>query len=130
MPAHAGASHRRNNLLQSQGFVGAAARFWQASTVLSEPACCEVPKTDHDSSAPMPPTMSALRSLLRRGSLYAENRGPLWKALLTSQIQFFAEPFHRMFSLDNLAIQYPHAEVERVPVRSSRLHSPIIPFGG
>lgn len=31
-------------------------------------------------------------------------------------MQFFLEPFHRMFSLDNLAIQYPHAEVERVPV--------------
>ena len=26
------------------------------------------------------------------------------------------EPFHRMFSLDNLAIQFPHAEIERVPV--------------
>ena len=26
------------------------------------------------------------------------------------------EPFHRLFSLDNLAIQFPHAEVERVPV--------------
>ncbi|KAF2463706.1 PAP2-domain-containing protein [Lindgomyces ingoldianus] len=38
--------------------------------------------------------------------------------LLTGYIvlQFFAEPFHRMFSLDNLAIQYPHAAVERVPV--------------
>jgi len=31
-------------------------------------------------------------------------------------IQFFMEPFHRMFYLDNLAIQYPHAIVERVPV--------------
>jgi len=26
------------------------------------------------------------------------------------------EPFHRMFSLDNQAIQFPHAEIERVPV--------------
>ncbi|KAL1625930.1 hypothetical protein SLS56_007076 [Neofusicoccum ribis] len=31
-------------------------------------------------------------------------------------IQFFVEPFHRMFSLDNLAIQFPHAEIERVSV--------------
>ncbi|KKY18874.1 putative pap2 domain-containing protein [Diplodia seriata] len=31
-------------------------------------------------------------------------------------IQFFVEPFHRMFSLDNLAIQFPHAQVERVSV--------------
>ena len=33
-----------------------------------------------------------------------------------AQIQFFVEPFHRMFFLDNLSIQYPHAEVERVSV--------------
>lgn len=33
-----------------------------------------------------------------------------------AQIQFLAEPFHRMFFLDNLAIGYPHAEVERVSV--------------
>ena len=34
-------------------------------------------------------------------------------------IQFFMEPFHRMFSLDDLRISYPHALVERVPVRRS-----------
>ncbi|KAF1832781.1 acid phosphatase/Vanadium-dependent haloperoxidase [Decorospora gaudefroyi] len=33
-----------------------------------------------------------------------------------AQIQFLAEPFHRMFFLDNLSIGYPHAQVERVPV--------------
>ena len=32
------------------------------------------------------------------------------------EIQMTVEPFHRMFSLDNISIQYPHAEVERVPV--------------
>ncbi len=26
------------------------------------------------------------------------------------------DPFHRMFSLDNITLQYPHAAVERVPV--------------
>ncbi|KAK8217509.1 hypothetical protein M8818_001267 [Zalaria obscura] len=31
-------------------------------------------------------------------------------------LQFFVDPFHRMFSLDDKRIQYPHAEVERVPV--------------
>ncbi|MCJ1224381.1 hypothetical protein MMC12_001026 [Toensbergia leucococca] len=30
-------------------------------------------------------------------------------------IQLVLDPFHRMFSLDNIAIQYPHAAVERVP---------------
>lgn len=33
------------------------------------------------------------------------------------QIQFFVEPFHRMFSLNDLRIAFPHAEVERVPLR-------------
>jgi hypothetical protein len=33
-----------------------------------------------------------------------------------AQMQVFAEPFHRMFVLDNLSIGYPHAEVERVPL--------------
>ncbi|KAI6914102.1 hypothetical protein KC318_g2257 [Hortaea werneckii] len=31
-------------------------------------------------------------------------------------IQFDAEPFHRLFRLDDPRIQFPHAEVERVPV--------------
>lgn len=29
-------------------------------------------------------------------------------------IQIFVEPYHRMFSLDDLSLQFPHAEVERV----------------
>ena len=38
------------------------------------------------------------------------------------------EPFHRMFSLDNTAIQYPHATVERVPVSMvCWLHSKLSP---
>ncbi|EOD52517.1 putative mfs multidrug protein [Neofusicoccum parvum UCRNP2] len=37
-------------------------------------------------------------------------------ALVAMYILFFVEPFHRMFSLDNLAIQFPHAEIERVSV--------------
>ena len=31
-------------------------------------------------------------------------------------IQFFGEPFHRMFRLDDPRIGFPHAEVERVSV--------------
>lgn len=31
-------------------------------------------------------------------------------------VQFLAEPFHRLFYLHDPRIQYPHAEVERVPV--------------
>lgn len=38
------------------------------------------------------------------------------KKLILAQIQAFVEPFHRMFTLDNVSLQYPHAAVERVPV--------------
>src|SRR6266480_1217261 len=31
-------------------------------------------------------------------------------------MQFFLQPFHRMFFLDNINIQYPHAANERVPL--------------
>jgi diacylglycerol diphosphate phosphatase/phosphatidate phosphatase len=31
-------------------------------------------------------------------------------------VQVFVEPFHRLFALDNIALQYPHALVERVSV--------------
>jgi diacylglycerol diphosphate phosphatase/phosphatidate phosphatase len=36
--------------------------------------------------------------------------------LTMAQIQFLAEPFHRMFFINNINIMYPHALVERVPV--------------
>lgn len=32
------------------------------------------------------------------------------------------EPFHRMFALDNLAIQFPYATVERVPTSTQPIH--------
>ena len=37
-------------------------------------------------------------------------------SLTVPQTQLIVEPFHRMFSLDNISIQYPHADVERVSV--------------
>lgn len=40
------------------------------------------------------------------------------------QVATIAEPFHRMFSLDDRALQYPHAEAERVPVSTD----PLIPI--
>merc|ERR1711881_582880 len=44
-------------------------------------------------------------------------------------IQFFIEPFHRMFFLDNIAIQYPHAEVERVSVFWLFVYALFLPIG-
>ncbi|KAI4663448.1 uncharacterized protein J4E78_003862 [Alternaria triticimaculans] len=46
-----------------------------------------------------------------------------------AQIQFLAEPFHRMFFLDNLAINYPHAEHERVPVSWLFIYAGAVPLG-
>jgi len=37
--------------------------------------------------------------------------------LIWWQIQLFITPFHRMFYLDNMAIQFPFAKSERVPMR-------------
>ncbi|CAN9394859.1 unnamed protein product [Alternaria sp. RS040] len=48
---------------------------------------------------------------------------------ILAQIQFLAEPFHRMFFLDNLAIGYPHAEVERVPVSWLFIYAGAVPLG-
>lgn len=31
-------------------------------------------------------------------------------------IKFWKEPFHKMFTLNDLRIQHPHADPERVPV--------------
>ena len=46
----------------------------------------------------------------------------------TSQVQFLIEPFHRMFFLSNLNIQYPHALVERVPVTWNIVYAGVVPF--
>ncbi|KAI2789263.1 hypothetical protein POX_e07293 [Penicillium oxalicum] len=43
-------------------------------------------------------------------------------------IQFFIHPFHRMFSLDNRAIQYPFAVHERVPVGMCVVYAGVIPL--
>ncbi|KAK4156548.1 phosphatidic acid phosphatase type 2/haloperoxidase [Chaetomidium leptoderma] len=43
-------------------------------------------------------------------------------------IQFFVEPFHRMFSLHDLRISFPHAEVERVPLSHAFIYALFIPL--
>ncbi|CAF9937243.1 hypothetical protein IMSHALPRED_011069 [Imshaugia aleurites] len=48
--------------------------------------------------------------------------------LAYSLIQVFIEPFHRMFSLDNISIQYPHAAIERVPVIWNVAYSVFLPL--
>jgi len=43
-------------------------------------------------------------------------------------IQLFMLPFHRMFYLDNMALRYPFAEVERVTVLWSVIYSGLTPL--
>lgn len=38
-------------------------------------------------------------------------------------------PFHRMFFLNNINIQYPHALVERVPVSWNIIYAGVVPLG-
>ncbi|TGO34466.1 hypothetical protein BHYA_0196g00220 [Botrytis hyacinthi] len=49
--------------------------------------------------------------------------------LLTAYIliEFLQEPFHRMFFINNINIQYPHALVERVPVGWNLIYAGVIP---
>ncbi|KAK3380869.1 phosphatidic acid phosphatase type 2/haloperoxidase [Podospora didyma] len=44
------------------------------------------------------------------------------------QLQFLVEPFHRMFSLHDLRISFPHAEVERVPLTHDFVYALFIPL--
>jgi diacylglycerol diphosphate phosphatase/phosphatidate phosphatase len=50
---------------------------------------------------------------------------PIWICL---QLFIFAEPFHRMFALDDRRIQYPHAEIEHVPVTWLLIYAGLFPF--
>ncbi|KAK3902133.1 phosphatidic acid phosphatase type 2/haloperoxidase [Staphylotrichum tortipilum] len=43
-------------------------------------------------------------------------------------IQFFVEPFHRMFSLSDLRIAFPHAEIERVPMTHDFIYALFLPL--
>ncbi|KAJ5061058.1 hypothetical protein J3E72DRAFT_241179 [Bipolaris maydis] len=54
---------------------------------------------------------------------------PLQSETLDKNIQFLGEPFHRMFFLDNLAIGYPHAEIERVSVGWLLIFAGAVPLG-
>ncbi len=49
-------------------------------------------------------------------SYAADYLGFILLLVLYLLVQFLVTPFHRMFTLSNIDIQYPHAEVERVSV--------------
>ncbi|KAL8339307.1 hypothetical protein RB601_005833 [Gaeumannomyces tritici] len=43
-------------------------------------------------------------------------------------IVIFVEPFHRMFSISDLAVSFPHAEAERVPVLMNVVYAGLAPL--
>ena len=82
---------------QDEGFIGPISRFWSRSYA-----------PDYLGFALLLVAYSLVRlSLVNPYGC---------KILMFLQIEVLVEPFHRMFSLDNISIQYPHAAVERVSV--------------
>lgn len=81
---------------QDESFIGSVSRFWNRSYV-----------ADYVGFALLLLAYSLVGSAMTRNRV---------SRLTLAQIQVLVEPFHRMFSLDNISIQYPHAAVERVPV--------------
>src|SRR5271154_6842480 len=43
-------------------------------------------------------------------------------------MQFFLQPFHRLFSLDDLSISYPYAAIQRVPTNWNLVYGGLVPF--
>ncbi|KAL2354793.1 PAP2 domain protein [Cryomyces antarcticus] len=68
-------------------------------------------------SSPVGQGYSLMASLMRvwQHSYASDYLGLAILTLALLSLESFIEPFHRMFSLDILAIQFPHAEIERVP---------------
>ncbi|KAL8715816.1 MAG: hypothetical protein Q9220_000483 [cf. Caloplaca sp. 1 TL-2023] len=71
--------------------------------------------------------MGAIRRFWRR-SYAADYIGFALLFIAFIVVESTAEPFHRMFYLDDVNLQYPHALVERVSVRYNILYSGLLPF--
>lgn len=67
------------------------------------------------------PTQSGLWETAQRfysKSYAGDYIGLVMLLLVLTFFEFSGEPFHQMFTIDDPRIQHPHAEVERVPVRT------------
>jgi hypothetical protein len=135
----------RNKLHRKLGKVSTAVRTRHSlpARITFEPSTCSTSLTACDRAflntpfIPMPgseshhdqrrmrsssPTQSGLWETAQRfySKSYAGDYIGLVILLLT--LSFFetsSEPFHQMFTIDDPRIQHPHAEIERVPVRTS-----------
>ncbi|KAL4779783.1 phosphatidic acid phosphatase type 2/haloperoxidase [Aspergillus varians] len=77
---------------------------------------------------PSSPLAAALSRLFFRSYPLFDVIGLLCIIACWILIQISVTPFHQMFALDNKAIQYPFATVERVPVLWSIFYAGVIPF--
>lgn len=96
-------SSRKPRALQEYGLAASLNRFWAVSHL-------RYPRTAKE------------HGLTTSQQSYASDYlglGLLLAAYLV--IQFLADPFHRMFYLSDPRIQFPHADIERVPVCMSRV---------
>ncbi|SPO04731.1 related to diacylglycerol pyrophosphate phosphatase [Cephalotrichum gorgonifer] len=73
------------------------------------------------------PKLSSIPGLWR-GTFAPEYLGFAILLFLYLMMVFFVEPFHRMFSISDLNISYPHADVQRVPVTLNFVYSLFLPL--
>ena len=116
-------SGNRDDAPGKPGLMGSLSRFWHASQTQALPFHVKNVLIALFAAAFICRRLYRLRTA--PGGLYvclSTLLEPLAETACTDwhiQILTIAEPFHRMFSLDNIAIQFPHAAIERVPVSTS-----------
>ena len=110
-------------LASRTGWIGSVARFWEAcllSSIIKYTTNKSIQKTYAPDYVGFAVLITAYILVCLTPILESQPDG--------LQIQFFMEPFHRMFVLNNLNIQYPHALVERVSVGWNMFYAGAVPL--
>jgi len=90
---------RKPRSIPDNGFMATAYRLWQVGRLL---------------------VLRAIYMLtLLKKTYAADYLGLIILTVFFLLIEVFIEPFHKLFSLRDLRISFPHAEIERVPVRKT-----------
>ncbi|KAK6526974.1 hypothetical protein TWF281_010170 [Arthrobotrys megalospora] len=101
----------------------------RAYTTMPSPHSSSPPSPSRPSPMPSSPSSSFLSSASRlwRTSRAGDYLGLLLLALSNATL-FIAEPFHRMFTIDDPRLKFPHAKVERVSVPYLLVLSILVPL--
>lgn len=109
------AGGRKPGTAQQSGFVGSILKFWRVRIHMFQDDFEDVvdPRVQTSYAADYVGLLLLLTAYMLVSPIFSEYR----LALIQNrrQCRSFVQPFHRMFSLDDIAIQFPHALVERVP---------------